>query len=228
MIVGLIGTRWGKQLGEDIRRFYKGPLFVCGRDPERTRRVAQRLRADRWLLDWRSVIELREVTAVVLALPAHLHAEVGRRAVLAGKHMFVEKPLATTVQDCDRLIAAAEESKTVLMAGENVPFRADIREARRLLGKIGEPRLLIGSALHKASVQNDLQAGILLDFSVHHIRAVRELFGEPDRVFASCAQNTTGNGGGRDNVTLVLSSAAGWQAVDTLSWQAAAGGGRGV
>jgi predicted dehydrogenase len=109
------------------------------------------------------------------------------------------------------------------MAGENVPFRCDVRHARRLLPEIGEPRLLLGYALHNATPRHDLGLGILLDFSVHHIRAVRELFGEPDRVFASRAENTVGGRDTRDNVTIILSSAAGWQAVLSLSWQGAAG-----
>lgn len=223
MAVCLIGTRWGLYLGEELRRFYKGPLFVCGRDHDRTKRVARKLRADHSFFDWRGAVRHPEVHALILALPARLHSAVGEEASIAGKHAFIEKPLATTVEGCNRLISAAEQARTLLMAGENVPFRSDIRHARRLLPEIGEPRLLLGHALHNVSSQHDLGLGILLDFSIHHIRAVRELFGEPDRVFASRAQSTVGVHETRDNVTLILSSATGWQAVLSLSWQGSAG-----
>jgi len=151
-----------------------------------------------------------------------MHREVSRAAALAGKHVLVEKPLATSLEDCDAIIRAAEAAGVVLAVGENIPFRPAVREARRLLREIGEPRLFFGSALHTANGQNDFGVGILLDFSVHYIRAVRELYGEPDRIYASRASGRV-SGSVEDNVTLLLSSKAGWQATLAFSWQASAG-----
>jgi myo-inositol 2-dehydrogenase/D-chiro-inositol 1-dehydrogenase len=222
MGICIIGTRWGHHLGVELRHFYKGPLFVCGRDPDRTRKISQKLGAREWFLDWRCAISHPEVDSVILAIPADLHCEVGEEAARAGKHVFVEKPLAVGLDECDRLISAARESGTVLAAGENIRFRPAIRAARRLLPVIGEPRLFFGSIFHRAKGGSDLQTGILLDFSVHHVSAVREIYGEPDRVFASCASSAAGDGM-QDNATMVLSSSAGWQASLALSWQASAG-----
>jgi len=222
MAVCLVGTRWGQYLGTQLREIYSGPFFVCGRDPERTANIATSLHAQASLIGWESAVRHPDITAVILAIPAHMHREVARAAALAGKHVLVEKPLATTLEDCDAVIRAAQAAGVVLAVGENIPFRPAVREARRLLHHIGEPRLFFGSALHNAHGQNDVGVGILLDFSVHYIRAVRELYGEPDRVYASRASGRT-PGSAEDNVTLLLSSKAGWQATLAFSWQASAG-----
>src|SRR5262245_18684192 len=58
-----------------------------------------------------------EVAAVIIATPASSHAALARRALAAGKHVFVEKPLATTTSDADDLIRVAEQNSKVLMAG---------------------------------------------------------------------------------------------------------------
>ena len=206
----------------ELRHLYGGPLFLCGRDPDRTRRIAQKLQAKEWFLDWRLAVTHPEIQSVILAIPAHLHCEVGEQAARAGKHVFIEKPLATDLNECDRVILAARRSGTVLAAGENIRFRPAIQAARRLLPAIGEPRLFFGSAFSRTRGQHDLHAGILLDFSVHHVSAVRELYGEPDRVYASRALSAEGDEA-LDNATLILSSDSGWQAALAFSWQASAG-----
>src|SRR5437868_4633387 len=222
MAVCLVGTRWGQYLGTQLREIYRGPLFVCGRDPQRTGTIAKTLDAQDPHIGCEAAVRHPAITTLILAIPAHMHREVSRAAALAGKHVLVEKPLATSLEDCDAIIRAAEAAGVVLAVGENIPFRPAIREARRLLREIGEPRLFFGSALHSVNRQNDMEVGILLDFSVHYIRAVRELYGEPDRVYASraCGRHP---GAVDDNVTLLLSSKAGWQATLAFSWQASAG-----
>ena len=223
MAVCLVGTRWGLFLGQELRTFYQGPLVVCGRDAERVRRVAQLLDAQPASFDWESIPNHPEIESLIVAVPPQLHRDVALAGLRAGKHVFVEKPLATTLEDCDAMIEAAQASGVVLAAGENIPFRPALIEAKRRLSQIGEPRLLYTSALHSATQLDHLGTGILLDFAVHHIRAVRELFGEPDTVFATSAAPSGPATGSLDNATLVLASRAGWQAVLALSWQASAG-----
>jgi predicted dehydrogenase len=219
MAICLVGTRWGQYLGTQLRKVYGGPLLVCGQDWRRTRRIGSQLGAEEVVVGWEKAVRHPGITSLILAIPAHLHVEAGRAALLRGKHVLLEKPMATNTGECDALIHAAQTAGMVLAVGENIPFRPAVREAKRLLPSIGEPRLFFGSALHTATPQNDADIGILLDFSVHYIRAVRVLYGEPDRVYASCASGSATE----DNVTLQLSSAAGWQATLAFSWQASAG-----
>jgi predicted dehydrogenase len=209
-MIAIIGSRWGHFLGTQLRRVYSGPLMLAGRDPARTHRIAKLLGAHP-LPSWEMAVVHPKISALILALPPALHCEVALAALRCEKDVFVEKPMALNLADCDAMIDAALAAGCVLSVGENVPFRPAIREARRLLPKIGTPRLLVATALHGPDYQHG--TGILLDFSVHYIRAVRCLFGEPWSVDAR---------GGEDHILLVLDG-DGWTANLNLSWQASAG-----
>ena len=175
---------------------------MCGRDAKRTRRIARKLDADGIVLGWENGVAQRDVTAVLLALPPEFHVAAACRALSFGKHVFVEKPLAPDLDGATAMIDAARRAERVLFVGENVGYRPAIRIARERLAEIGAPRLFLASALRRQETEHG--PGILLDSTVHYIRAVRFLYGEPDRVFAAQA---AGEGG--DNVTLLLSSPEG-------------------
>jgi predicted dehydrogenase len=80
-----------------------------------------------------------DVDAIVVTTPHHLHIGAATLALNEGKHVLVEKPLATTVEDCDQMIAAAGRAGRVLAVGYHQRFRPNNREARDLLhaGAIG-------------------------------------------------------------------------------------------
>lgn len=224
MALCIVGTRWGHYLGTHLRSIYPGDLVVCGNDAERTKAIGRTLKTNDWIVGWKNAISRPDVSAVILALPPDVHAAAALAAIRAGKHVFVEKPLATNIEDAEMMVERARSAGVVLFAGENVPYRPAIREALRLMPQIGAPRLLFGtsfSSLDEPS-RGQLTAGILLDFSVHYIRTVRYLLGEPDEVYASRAQALAPSVD-EDNVTMVLTSTEGWQATLSLSWQGSVG-----
>ena len=85
-----------------------------------------------------------EIDAVVIAAPARSHTDLVVAAAAAGKHVFVEKPMAVTLEDADRAIAAAEETGVILQVGFNRRFASGWAAARRQIdaGTIGTPQLL--------------------------------------------------------------------------------------
>ena len=85
-----------------------------------------------------------EIDAVVIAAPARSHTDLVVAAAAAGKHVFVEKPMAVTLADADRAIAAAAEAGVVLQVGFNRRFAPGFAAARAALdaGTIGTPQLL--------------------------------------------------------------------------------------
>src|SRR2546423_7599851 len=133
MAVCLVGTRWGQYLSTQLREVYSGPFYVCGRDQERTASIATSLHAQASLIGWESAVRHQDITALILAIPAHMHREVARAAALAGKHVLVEKPLATTLEDFNAGIRAAESAGVVLAVGEDISFRAPGRQGPRHL-----------------------------------------------------------------------------------------------
>lgn len=96
-----------------------------------------------------SLIARDDIDAVVLATPHHVHATDAIAAFERGKHVLVEKPMATTIEDCDAMIAAARRSGCALNVGFQQRFRINNREARRLVqsGELGEIHLIHVSML---------------------------------------------------------------------------------
>jgi predicted dehydrogenase len=217
----LAGTKWGHYLGLQLRSVYRGRLLVCGRDPGHTRRIAHKLDADGIVIGWEAAAEHPGISAIVLALPPEYHVAAALRALAAGKHVLVEKPMAPDLVGVDAMIEAARENRRVLFVGENMAYRPAIVAARRLLARIGRPCQLLVSALNHQAVRP--APGILIDSSVHYIRAVRCLCGEPDSVFATQADGRPSDGPSPDNVTVMLSGNEGWRATLWQTWQASAG-----
>ena len=96
------------------------------------------------------LLKLDEVDVVSLALPNDLHAEVAIAAAEAGKHVICEKPLATTLDDADAMIAACDEADVQLMYAEPLCFAPKYARRRELAqsGALGEIFLVKQSEEH--------------------------------------------------------------------------------
>jgi len=77
--------------------------------------------------------ELKELDGVYVATPNPFHAEHAITALERGKHVMVEKPMALTLEDCDRMIAAAEKSRVKLMVAHTRSFNPPIRQMREII-----------------------------------------------------------------------------------------------
>jgi len=142
---------------------------------------------------------LSNVDAVYLALPNHLHREYAVRAAAAGVHVLCEKPMAVTVEDCEAMIAAAQQNHVKLMIAYRLHFEAGNLEAIRLAqsGKLGDLRIFTSEFSQQVSDDNvrvnELSArggGPLYDMGVYCINAARYLFqAEPTEVIAASANN---------------------------------------
>src|SRR5262245_29562180 len=94
--------------------------------------------------DYRELLADDGIDAICIAAPSDLHAEIGLAALDAGKHLFVEKPLALSIEDCDRLVERAATAGVRTMVGYNLRFHRHVRRARELIqgGALGDPTLL--------------------------------------------------------------------------------------
>ncbi len=84
-----------------------------------------------------------KVEAVVLALPNNLHCPVAVKAAESGRHVLVEKPMAISVKEADRMIEAAEKANVRLMVGQSRRFIPALRQSKTYLSKIGRPFSMI-------------------------------------------------------------------------------------
>jgi predicted dehydrogenase len=131
-----------------------------------------------------------EIDLVDICLPPDQHVAATLKALAAGKHVFVEKPLGLTPQDCDKMVKAAEKAKRQLFVGQVLPFFPEYAKAVDLIqsGKFG--KLLGGHFLRVISDPLWIKdffdvkkvGGPLIDLHVHDAHFIRMLFGMPTAV----------------------------------------------
>jgi predicted dehydrogenase len=140
---------------------------------------------------------LKNVDAVYIALPNHMHCDFTVRAAQAGVHILCEKPMAVTEGECHTMMKAAQDCQVKLM----IAYRLHLDEANLQAvetvqsGKIGEPRIF-NSAFTQQTVEGNIRldkekgGGTLDDIGIYCINAARYLFQEePIAVFATTANN---------------------------------------
>lgn len=179
--VALFGAgRMGSAHGRTLAGL-PGATLVAVVDPagDRAERLAADLGAQRWHTDPDAALADLSIDAVVVAAPAGRHADLVVAAAGAGKAVFCEKPMAWTLADADRAIAAAAAAGVPLQVGFNRRFAPDWAAARRLLddGTLGTPRLLRSvtrdpGGFDPALVPPD---GIFLETLIHDFDALRFL-----------------------------------------------------
>lgn len=175
---------------------------VCDLDEERAKSMAAEVGAEKYYIRYEEVLADPQIDAVELLVPHYLHCDMTVRACLAGKHVSVQKPMAMSLEECDRMIEAARQAKVVLKVFENFVFYPPYVEAKRLLdaGEIGEPqsirlKMVAGSNRHGWPVsqatwawrmQEELSGGgeLIFDDGNHKFSLARFFLGEPESVFA--------------------------------------------
>jgi predicted dehydrogenase len=136
-----------------------------------------------------------EIDAVYIALPNHLHRDYTERAARAGVHVLCEKPMASTTEDCEAMIAACDASAVRLMIAYRLHFEPATLEAIRIArgGSIGEVRFFSSDFSQDVRagdvrLQSEKGGGTLWDIGIYCVNAARHLFAaEPVEVSAIAA-----------------------------------------
>lgn len=144
--------------------------------------------------DWNTMLARLEPDIIDICTPTPAHKELAVAAAKAGRNVFLEKPMARTLADCDEIIAAVEQTGITLMVGHVVRFFPEYAAAKRMIddGAVGEPaaiRCARLSAHPRGSVSNwyaepKESGGVVLDMIIHDFDWMRWCFGEVERVFA--------------------------------------------
>jgi predicted dehydrogenase len=165
-------------------------------DGERSRNLAGRLGAAQSCADYRAVLERKDVDAVAILTPTRSHAEICMAALDAGKHVFVEKPLAMNLEECGRLIARAGMSPRKVVVGFNLRWHRLVRRAREFLktGAVGRIKAIRSVYTHDRTGEGapdwhrrlELGGGVSLNEAVHHFDLWRYFTGgEVERIYAA-------------------------------------------
>ena len=143
MRFGLIGYgAWGRQHAAAIEKVPDASVAAIACRTEASAAEAHRDFPDTAVyLDYRRLLDRADIDAVDVVVPNHLHAEIGVASLERGKDVLLEKPMALTLAECDRLIVAAGESGRVLTIGHELRLSSQWGRVKALLdaGEIGEP-----------------------------------------------------------------------------------------
>jgi predicted dehydrogenase len=183
-VVGL--GYWGPNL---VRNLHELPgaevAAVCDARPDRLTSITDRYPAIRGVQDLDAVLEDRSIDAVVLATPVSTHYELADRALQAGKHVFVEKPLAASRAEAAALLETAAQRGLVLMPGHTFLYSPPVDTIRALIesGELGDIYFVSSSRVNLGLHQADVS--VVWDLGPHDFSILRYWLGEtPARVSA--------------------------------------------
>jgi predicted dehydrogenase len=188
--VALVGTGWIMKFHARGVLDHPGASLAAAANwrEESLARFAAEFDVPRTTTRWEDLAEDPEVDAVVIGTPNALHAPQAVAFLRAGKHVLVEKPMATSVAQADEMIAAARTSGAFLMVAHCWRFHEDVRSMRDRIaaGELGEVVKTHGYGVHAGWGPSGwftdpalAGGGALLDMGVHAIDTARFLLGDP-------------------------------------------------
>lgn len=207
---------WGQNL---IRNFHAlGSLkTICETSPERREEFAARYPDVETAGDLEAVLSDPEIKGVVLATPAETHFALAKKSLLAGKDVFVEKPLCLSPEEGEEICRLAEEKGRILMVGHLLHYHPAVQALKKITAEGG-----LGRLHHISSTRLNLgifrfEENVLWSFSPHDISVILAVVGElPQRVMA--AGTATLTPGIHDTVHLTMEFAGGLLAHIFVSW----------
>jgi predicted dehydrogenase len=178
--VGVAGLGyWGPNLARNFAALPGVELaWVCDASDERRAAAAARFPDARATASLDDLLADDALDAVVIATPVPTHADLAVRVLEAGKHCFVEKPLAVNVADAERAVHAAEAAGRVLMVGHLLEYHPGVRKLQELAGsgELGDLYYLYGNRLNLGKLRTDENA--LWSLGAHDVSVVLALAGE--------------------------------------------------
>jgi len=176
---------WGKNILRVLHEF--GVLHTaCDANPEIIAERKVTFRGISYTTSVENILNHPEILAVTLATPAAAHYQLAKRFLLAGKDVFVEKPLALTVQEGQELVELAEKQKRVLMVGHILQYHPAVMRLKELItsGALGRIQYLYSNRLNIGKLRTE--ENILWSFAPHDISVILMLLEEePVRVSAT-------------------------------------------
>jgi predicted dehydrogenase len=176
--IGLAGLGyWGPNLARNFDELAE-LAWLCDLSDENRARFAPRYPGARMTEDFDELLADPELQAVVVATPVVTHHELTRRALLAGKHVFVEKPMAMRASEAEELVALAEERELVLMPGHLLLYHPGVRKLKELVddGELGDVLYLYGNRQNFGKIRRDENA--LSSLGAHDLSVILHLVGE--------------------------------------------------
>jgi predicted dehydrogenase len=178
--VGVVGLGyWGPNLARNFAAIPGCELaWLCDASPDVRARLERSFPTARFTGELQDLLDDQQLDAVVLATPVPTHAELAVAAAAAGKHCFVEKPLATTGADAERAVAAADDAGKILMVGHLLEYHPAVARLKQLIDgqELGDLYYIYGNRLNLGKLRADENA--LWSLGAHDVSVVLHLIDE--------------------------------------------------
>ena len=178
--IGVVGCGyWGPNL---IRNFNSldaaNVRIACDADERRLAHMKRLYPNIETTQHFGDLVNDAEIDAIAIATPVHMHYEFGRESLAAGKHTFIEKPMASSVAQCRELIDLAERQERTLMVGHTFIYTSAVRKIKEILesGEIGDVLYITSRRLNLGLFQKDIN--VAWDLAPHDISIILYLFDE--------------------------------------------------
>ena len=179
--VAVIGCGyWGKNL---VRDFHGLKALVAINDPDRDAAASMAKQYGVKALGVDEILADDSIDGVVIAAPAEFHADLAIRSFAAGKHVYVEKPIALTIDDAQKMIDASKKAGRILMVGHLLQYHPVFLKLKELVadGELGKLRYIYSRRLSLGKLRTE--ENVLWSFAPHDISMILTLAGEePDDV----------------------------------------------
>ncbi len=160
--VSVIGCGyWGPNL---VRNFYENSSCTlkhcCDLDSSKTGKILKKYPSIEGVADCDEVISSPETDAVAIATPANTHFELAKKALEAGKHVLVEKPLSLSSREAEDIINISTKKNLVLMVGHTFEYNPAVRKLKEIInsGDVGNPMYLYAARLNLGVLRKDVNS----------------------------------------------------------------------
>ncbi|MBS7288063.1 MAG: Gfo/Idh/MocA family oxidoreductase, partial [Candidatus Freyarchaeota archaeon] len=177
--VGVIGVgSWGRQHARNFASIEKARLVaVCDVKEENARKVGEEYGVN-WYVDVDSLLKREDIDAVSICTPTSTHFELAAKSILSGKHVFVEKPMTSNIEEALKLIEYVEEQGVFLMVGFIERFNPGVSRVIKVLedGIIGNPVVTISRRVGPFWPDRVEDVGVINDTAIHDVDLARYIF----------------------------------------------------
>lgn len=185
--VGVVGCGyWGPNLIRNFSNLKASKVVACADLKEdRLSHMRQLYPQLHTTTDFREILNESGIDAIVIATPVASHFSIAREALEAGKHVFIEKPLAQSVDEGKQLIELAAARKRTLMVGHTFVFTAAVNKIKDLIwsGELGDIHYIASSRVNLGIFQDDIN--VVWDLAPHDISIMNYILNSrPDSVSA--------------------------------------------
>ncbi|HUA55527.1 MAG TPA: Gfo/Idh/MocA family oxidoreductase [Candidatus Sulfotelmatobacter sp.] len=169
---------WGPNLLRNLSDLTDAEVrVVCDPRPDLAARIGHRYPGVETAADFGAVLARTDIDAFVIATPPQFHASMGLAALDSGRHVWVEKPLATTMRDAERLVDRAKARGLTLMVDHTFVYTGAVRKMRDLVaaGELGRVLYYDSVRVNLGLVQSDVS--VLWDLAVHDLSIMDYVIG---------------------------------------------------